>query len=62
LITLVEAETFEQGVDEKYGVLDIVLMRFSLNPGERSALFLHGSPRNDVFINLGSGIYFFFYV
>ena len=60
LIALVEAETIEQGVDEKYGVLDIVLMRHALNAGERSALFLHGSPRNEVFLNAGAGVYFFF--
>jgi hypothetical protein len=60
LITLVEAETVEQGIDEKYGVMDIVLMRYALKPGERSALFLHGSPRNDVFLNEGAGVCFFF--
>jgi hypothetical protein len=60
LITLVEAETVEQGVDGKYGLLDIVLMRYALNAGERSALFLHGSPRNDVFMNAYAGVYFFF--
>jgi hypothetical protein len=60
LIALVEADTVEQGVDEKYGVLDIVLMRYALNAGERSALFLHGSPRNEVFLNSCAGVYFFF--
>ena len=60
LIALVEVETVEQGVDEKYGLLDIVLMRYALNTGERSALFLHGSPRNDVFLSLSAGVYFFF--
>ena len=60
LIALVEADTVEQGVDEKYGLLDILLMRYALEPGERSALFLHGSPRNYVFLSSSAGVYFFF--
>ncbi len=35
-------------------------MRQLLQPGERSALFLHGSPRNKVFQDHGAGVYFFF--
>jgi hypothetical protein len=60
LIALIEAQTVERGVGEKYGVLDIILMRYALNAGERSALFLHCSPRNDVFLRSGTGVHFFF--
>jgi hypothetical protein len=35
-------------------------MRRLLRPGERSALFLHGSPRNRIFQDAGAGVYFFF--
>jgi NurA domain len=60
LIALIEAETVERGVDDKPGLLDILLIRYALEPGERSALFLHASPRNDVFLSAGGGVYFFF--
>jgi hypothetical protein len=61
LINLVEAETIEQGLQEHHEVADSVLMRRLLRPGERSALFLHGSPRNQVFQDAaGAGVYLFF--
>jgi len=41
-------------------VRDAALMRYALRPGERSALFMHGSPRNEPFEKARMGIYFFF--
>ncbi len=60
LIHLSEAKTVEDGMTECSGVLDQTIMRQALQPGERSALFLHGSPRNQVFQDIGAGVYFFF--
>lgn len=60
LVTLVEAETIEQGIQDGHDIADTVLMRRLLRPGERSALFLHSSPRNQVFQDDGAGVYFFF--
>ncbi len=60
LVNLVEAETLEQGLQEQHEVADLNLMRCLLQPGERSALFLHGSPRNQAFQEAGAGVYFFF--
>jgi hypothetical protein len=60
LITLVEAKTVEQGVVDKYGILNLVLLRYVLPVGEGSAMFLHGGLRNDAFLSLNFGIYFFF--
>ena len=41
-------------------VTDRQFMLYALNVGERSAIFQHVSPRNDTFIQVGAGIYFFF--
>ena len=60
LVNLAEAETVEQGIQDGHDIADSVLMRRLLRPGERSALFLHGSPRNKVFEDHGAGVYFFF--
>lgn len=60
LVNLVEAETVEQGIQDGHDIADSVLMRRLLQPGERSALFLHGSPRNKVFQDRNAGVYFFF--
>jgi len=60
LVNLAEAETVEQGIQDGHGIADNVLMRRLLRPGERSALFLHGSPRNKVFQDHGAGVHFFF--
>ena len=60
LVNLIEAETVEQGIQDGHDIADSVLMRCMLKPGERSALFLHGSPRNKVFQDHGAGVYFFF--
>jgi hypothetical protein len=60
LVNLAEAETVEQGIQDGHDIADSVLMRRLLRPGERSALFLHGSPRNKVFQDRGAGVYFFF--
>ena len=60
LVNLAEAETVEQGIQDGHDIADSVLMRRLLRPGERSALFLHGSPRNKVFQDHGAGVYFFF--
>lgn len=59
LVCLVEAENVEAGLEEP-GILDTLLMRRLLRPGERSAIFQHGSPRNDVFTGHGAGVNFFF--
>lgn len=60
LVNLVEAETVDHGIHEQKEILDISLMRYHLRPGERSALFLHGSPRNQIFQDSGAGVFFFF--
>jgi hypothetical protein len=60
LVNLAEAETVEQGIKDGHDIADSVLMRRLLRPGERSALFLHGSPRNKVFQDHGAGVHFFF--
>lgn len=60
LVNLAEAETVEQGIKDCHDIADSVLMCRLLRPGERSALFLHGSPRNKVFQDHGAGVYFFF--
>ena len=60
LVNLAEAETVEQGLKDSHDIADSVLMRRLLRPGERSALFLHGSPRNKVFQDHSAGVYFFF--
>lgn len=60
LVNLAEAETVEQGIKDGHDIADSVLMRRLLRPGERSALFLHGSPRNKMFQDHDAGIYFFF--
>ncbi len=60
LVNLAEAETVEQGIQEGHDIADSVLMRRLLRPGERSALFLHGSPRNKVFQDHGAEVHFFF--
>ena len=60
LIHLAEADTVEEGMSECSGVLDQAIMRCALQPGERSALFAHGSPQNQVFQDMGAGVYFFF--
>ncbi len=49
-----------EGVTDRREFLDQSLMMHVLKPGERSALFLHGSTRNDRFQRVGAGIYFFF--
>jgi hypothetical protein len=60
LVNLAEAETVEQGIQDGHDIADSILMRRLLRPGERSALFLHGSPRNKVFQDHNAGVYFFF--
>lgn len=60
LVNLIEAETIEQGIQDGHDIADSLLMRRLLQPGERSALFIHGSPRNRVFQDAGAGVYFFF--
>jgi hypothetical protein len=60
LVSLVEAESVQDGLAEREGVLDIALMRYLLAEGQRSALFLHGSPRNELFCRREAGVYFFF--
>jgi len=60
LIHLAEAETFEEGMTECSGVLDQTIMRQALQPGERSALFRHGSPRDQAFQDVRAGVYLFF--
>jgi hypothetical protein len=60
LVSLVEAENVQRGMIEQEGVPDIVLMRYLLGEGQRSALFLHGSPRNELFVRRQAGVYFFF--
>jgi hypothetical protein len=60
LVNLAEAETVEQGIQGGHDIADIILMRRLLQPGERSALFLHGSPRNKIFQDHNAGVYFFF--
>lgn len=60
LVSLIESETVEKGLREEQAILDMSLMRHHLEPGERSALFLHGSPRNRVFQDIGAGVFFFF--
>lgn len=60
LVNLAEAETVEQGIQDGHDIADSILMRRLLRPGERSALFLHGSPRNKMFQGHGTGVYFYF--
>jgi hypothetical protein len=60
LVHLIEGETVEQGLKEREGPSDAAIMRYLLDNSERSALFLHGSPRNEVFTQVGAGIFFFF--
>jgi len=60
LVHLVEADTLEEGLQDRREFLDLALMLHVLKPGERSALFKHGSPRNDRFEEQGGGVYFFF--
>jgi hypothetical protein len=60
LVNLVEAETVEQGIQDSHDIADRILMRRLLQPGERSALFLHSSPRNKIFQYQNAGVYFFF--
>ena len=59
-IHLAEEESVVQGVKDKDSIADIAMMRYLLTEGERSALFIHSSPRNDPFTQLGTGVYFFF--
>ena len=60
LVRLVEGETLEEALQEGEGVNDLTLMRYRLADGQRSALFLHASPRNDLFAEKGAAVYFFF--
>ena len=60
LVNLAETETVEQGIKDGHDIADSILMRRLLRPGERSALFLHGSPRNKMFLDHGAGVHFFF--
>lgn len=60
LIHLVEAETLAEGIVDPGGVRDALLMRHILEIGERSALFTHSSPRNEIFYQEGAGVCFFF--
>lgn len=47
-------------VDHEVIFPDLALMSMILRPGSRSAIFLHGSPRNALFVEKQAGIYFFF--
>lgn len=60
LINLAEAQTIEEGLRTKEYIPDTRIMYELLRVGERSALFTHGSPRNDAFRGEGAEIYFFF--
>lgn len=44
---------------DNYNIADSILTRRLLRPSERSALFLHGRPRNKVFQDHGRGMNFF---
>jgi len=59
-VTLMEAENIQDGLANREAILDIALMEFLLKEGQRSALFLHGSPRNDFFARSEASVYFFF--
>jgi len=60
LIRLADASNPSDMQHERKGVKDIHLMNYGLNPGQRSAVFRHGSPRNDRFLERKAGICFFF--
>lgn len=60
-VTLMEAGNIQDGIAaNRDAILDTALMQFLLKDGQRSALFLHGSPRNDFFARSEAAVYFFF--
>lgn len=59
-VSLMEAQTIQDSLANREAILDISLMQFLLKEGQRSALFLQGSPRNDFFANSQAAVYFFF--
>jgi len=61
LIRLAEAEDAAAGMQEEAdSISDAQLLRKLLAVGQRTALFQHGSPRNEVFSQLGAAVFFFF--
>lgn len=60
LIRLGEAQSVADSFCVTEDIPDTKIMFELLEKGERSALFLHGSPRNDAFQRAGAPIYFFF--
>ena len=61
LIRLAEAEDVASGMlEEADSISDALLLRKLLPIGQRSALFQHGSPRNEAFSQAGSAVFFFF--
>lgn len=60
LVNLADAETIEQGIQDGHDIAYSILMQRLLQPGERSALFLHGRPCNKVFQDHNAGVYFSF--
>jgi hypothetical protein len=60
LLMLAEGKSEGEGVWSWQGVTDGQLLGYHLQPGERSALFQHGSWRNQAFIQQEAGIHFFF--
>jgi len=59
-VSLMEAVSIQDGLTNREAILDTALMEYLLKDGQRSALFLHGSPRNDFFAHSGAAVYFFF--
>lgn len=59
-VSLMEAENIQNGLANRETILDTALMEYLLKDGQRSALFLHGSPRNDFFARNAASVYFFF--
>jgi hypothetical protein len=60
LVRLADATSLDDIWSSGTGVMDGHLMRYALEPGQRSAVFLHGSPRNDLFAAHDAAICFFF--
>ena len=48
------------GKDDLPDIKDVSFMRHALGDGQRTAVYMHGTPRNDHFIDKGMGVYFFF--
>lgn len=60
LIRLADAEDPAAYAPNPRDIRDLVLVRYGIGVGQRTALFRHGSPRNQAYLSMGTGIYFFF--